>query len=201
MNFSSLALEVDALGQLNSVGYQLTGKATRARVRASAAKYVDLFLGYVMRAELANGWWERERRIRTPYADWRITEGADKAGILWARSCDRQVSAENWIARTAISIESTAWPSDVTIVERLRGWPFGAISIPRVRTHALSRYSTTHARKRLEEETGYRQLWTPEECLDASRIYPRKSVAARFCIALADLCSPQRAKPTQEMTR
>lgn len=185
-------LEIDALAHINNLAWLLSRRDTRPRARAAAIKYVDLFLGYVLRAELRNGWWERERRIRTPYADHLDAPGskAIKHPIAWAQRQDRANSGETWLARTYFA------RSSYIFVERKPYWLSGvAIVIADSRLSALQNWTTTHARRRLEEETGYRQLWTPEECLDASRVYPRRSVAARFCLALADLCpTPERRR-------
>lgn len=185
----SLALDVDAVAELRNFAPLLSCKDTRARWAVRAAKYVDLFLGYAMRAEMAHGWWGRDRRVRPPHSGPPDSTRRTPLDVKYDRRYDRNLSLDTWLVRCAVPM------GDATLIERANGyqWLSGdVVTIATLRANVLARYSTTQARDRLEEETGYRHLWTPEECLDASRVYPRKSVAARFCIALADLCHPER---------
>lgn len=150
--------------------------------------FVDLFLGYARRLELRNGWWERDRRIFQPYAD--VVDSDDGK---YSRHTIAQF--EFWIAR--LSPDAEAFASDLVLDGTWIPYWLSSngrtMTVNHVRSFLTQRTTAMPVRRRLEAETGYSHLHTPEECLDASRIYPNKSVAARFCIACAEFCHARKA--------
>lgn len=173
----AFAFEFDAV---SSIGLRLTYAWNRAQERKSPPRLSDLdvILGFATRGELRNGWWERERRVVAPETKPRPHRG-DRWSVL---------QYEAWLCR-AVPFATLSFDRSRLIVEQGGAWfacSSRVVSIAMLRHMLLARVCITTIRRRLDEETGYARLVSHEECLDASRVYPPRSIGARFCILAAD---------------
>lgn len=140
---------------------------------------LDLLVGYSLRSEMTRGWWcQRAVRIRGPFRD-QVEEGPHRHPhhreqryvrmfqVHPAASC-----IEWWLVSGRRERYTPSW----TCTERAR-----------CRRRVVS-IAWRPLRERLEEETGYRAIWTPAEAADAAKVYGRKpgSVAYRALMTLVD---------------
>lgn len=143
---------------------------------------LDLLIGYRHRCEFANGWWERDRRVEIPYANCEMVPLDHRQWWINRHLCP------TWLVRVA---PDAPFDGSRPIVERrwtARWFARAPRDITQIRSWWLPTIGTESVRRRLDDETGYRELRTAAECLDASIVYPPSSVAARFCCALAAFC-------------
>lgn len=162
-----LALASDAVAHVNHLLHRIwIGRGRAGTLYRRHPPVVDLALGYLHGGELEHGWWERARRINQPRND--------------------ELSDETWLVRVVDAVPLRA--GDVPL-ERWVPWIGRAVGRRSMRITLIGRAESFALRKRLEEETGYRTLSTPADCVDASRVYPRGSIAARFLVAAAEYCT------------
>ena len=152
----------DAIEQVLRPGPPLTG------IRRLQA--VDLLLGYGLGVDWKHGWWrQRALRLHGPRRYWPKDESDCMSGQrrdpLWIRLFELAPHAYGSGGWRGVK----EWRGPHRALERRRLYVYWPL-----------------VRQRLEEETGYRALWTAAECADAAKIYADKprSIGYRALMAL-----------------
>lgn len=137
---------------------------------------LDLLIGYGLRSEMHRGWWcQRALRLHGPrrtFADMRPGPPDDEPSRFRDAGWRRLWQVHPSVGPKGFDGWHDHWKCEVRA---------------EFRRHAVQ-VSWHQIRPRLEEETGYREIWTHDNAIDAARVYSSKpkSLAYRTLMTLID---------------